>query len=109
MTSPIALAPVTPGEAKVLVEAGRAILIDIREPAEHAQERIAGARLVPLSQFAAAGTVTRAGGPMAIFHCQSGMRTTTHAARLAAACRGPACVLAGGLIAWKRAGYPTDG
>ena len=38
-------------EARRLHEAGAAILIDIREPEEHAAGVIAGARLLPMSQL----------------------------------------------------------
>ena len=37
--------------AKTLLDRGDAVLIDVREPDEHAQERIEGARLAPLSRF----------------------------------------------------------
>jgi rhodanese-related sulfurtransferase len=36
------------------LEAGEAVLVDVREPAEHAGEHIAGAQLLPLSRFDAA-------------------------------------------------------
>ena len=36
------------------LERGEALLVDVREPSEHASERIPGARLVPLSTFAPA-------------------------------------------------------
>lgn len=39
-------------EARAAHEAGRALLVDIREPQEHATGVVAGALLVPLSQIA---------------------------------------------------------
>jgi rhodanese-related sulfurtransferase len=89
MTQATDLTPLTAAEAKALVDAGKAILVDIREPNEHAQERIDGASLAPLSRIGA------------------GMRTANNARRLAGACAGEAYVLAGGLNAWKAAGLPT--
>lgn len=58
------------------LDEGTAILIDVREPHEHARENIPEARLVPLSRFDAhdfAGDCRRA--EAVIFHCQSGART----------------------------------
>ena len=107
MTQAIDLTPLTAAEAKALVDAGKAILVDIREPNEHAQERIDGASLAPLSRIGAGERIAPAGKKLVIFHCQSGMRTANNARRLAGACAGEAYVLAGGLNAWKAAGLPT--
>lgn len=40
---------------KAWVEKNEVVLVDVREPSEHAGERISGARLVPLSNFNPAG------------------------------------------------------
>lgn len=97
---------ISPQRAAELVRAGAA-LVDIREPNEHARERIPGARHHALSRVD--GDVTRAGDKVLIFHCRSGARTTANAARLSA--RAPdSCetyILAGGLEAWKKAGLPV--
>lgn len=97
------LKPVTAAEASRLVREAGASLIDIREPDEHARERIPGARSLPLSRLAE----LEEGGAV-IFHCRSGARSTAHAAELAR-CAGPreAMALAGGIEAWKRAGLPV--
>jgi len=105
MTTLPNLAPIAPADAKAMVESGEAILVDIREPMEHARERIAGARLAPLSKLGE--TQVAANERMVIFHCQSGNRTAGNAGRLAASCGIDAYVLAGGLNAWKEAGLPT--
>lgn len=105
MTTP--LEPISPAAAKALVERGEAALIDIREPMEHARERIPGARLVPLSKLDAAAVAAAAGGLPVIFHCLSGARTYTNAASLAGAAPGKAYVVAGGLNAWKAAKLAT--
>ena len=77
----MSLPSVTPKEARRLIDSG-AVLIDVREANEHAQEHIAEARLMPLSTFDEADL-----GPdkdrTVIFHCRSGARTQAHAARLA--------------------------
>lgn len=86
--------------------AGSAVLIDIREPDEHRRERIADARLLPLSRFEEQ-RITAAPGCAVVFHCKSGARTRGQAARL----RGKqhdAFMLEGGLDAWKAAGLPIE-
>jgi rhodanese-related sulfurtransferase len=101
----MSLRSILPAEAKKLLDDG-AILVDVREPREHAREAIPGARLQPLS---APDQPAGNAGKAVIFHCQSGARTSIHARRLAA--RVPAgadgYVLAGGIEAWRRAGLPT--
>lgn len=43
-----------------------------------------------------------------MFHCRSGMRTAANAAQLAAAASGaPACILDGGIDAWRGVAHPT--
>jgi rhodanese-related sulfurtransferase len=102
------LEPITPAAAKALIDDGKAALVDIREPMEHARERIPHARLVPLSKLDAGAVAGAARGLPVIFHCLSGNRTNTNAACLAGAAPGDrAYVVAGGLNAWKAAGLPT--
>ena len=93
-------------QVKTELEAGRITLIDVREPAEHAGERIPGAKLMPLSRFdpAAAPVGT---GPV-VLHCRSGGRSTKAAQQLLDAGHENAIQLQGGLDAWKKAGYPTE-
>jgi rhodanese-related sulfurtransferase len=79
----------------------------VREPDEHARERIPGARNLPLSRLEEAELAVHQGRPV-LFHCRSGARTQGNAARLAAkagACE--AYVVEGGLQAWKQAGLPV--
>jgi rhodanese-related sulfurtransferase len=105
----MSLPTITPEEAKHRLEEGTAILVDIREPMEHAREAIPGARLQPLSRFDAKAMSALAGpkGPALIFHCQSGGRTAENAERLGACGVPQAYILKGGLSGWKAAGYPT--
>ncbi len=101
------LRTVPPAEARRLIADG-AILVDVREPDEHARERIPGARHLPLSQLDDAELAVHQGKPV-IFHCRSGARTIANAPRLAARA-GEACealVVEGGLDAWKAAGLPV--
>lgn len=91
---------------KKWLDEGSAILIDVREPHEHAREHIEGARLVPLSRFPAEDF----GGlrdKTAVFHCRSGGRTSANAKLLTSKGFRDAYHLGGGIVAWKAAGLPT--
>lgn len=102
------LRTISPLEAQRLMQQG-ALLVDIREAHEHARERIPGARHVALSKLDEADLAARHGQTV-ILHCRSGARTTSNSARLAAkvGVGGDACIVDGGLDAWRRAGLPTE-
>ncbi|EKS42114.1 rhodanese-like domain-containing protein [Afipia broomeae] len=93
-----------PQEALRLINEG-ALLIDVREPDEHARERIPDAKLVPLSRLTT--PLDRNEAQQLIFHCRSGSRTGAAADKLAAAAGGEAYILRGGLDAWQAAGLPV--
>lgn len=104
--SSLNLSRVDPATARAWLESGKVVLVDVREPDEHARERIAGARLVPLSRLEAGSRVAEPGKTI-VFHCNTGNRTTQAAALLARVGGGEAYELEGGLQAWKRAGLPV--
>ncbi len=105
MSSPN-LPSVDPATVQAWLQSGQALLIDVREPDEHARERIAGARLVPLARIETGSRFAEPGKTM-VFHCNSGNRTTQAAALLGRAGGDETYQLAGGLQAWKRAGLPV--
>lgn len=88
------------------IKAGRAILIDVREPDEYAREHIAGSRLVPLSGFDTADFRNQA-DKIAVFHCASGNRTAMNAERILSTGFKEVYHLKGGLAGWKAAGLQT--
>jgi rhodanese-related sulfurtransferase len=92
------LPTITPAEAGRRVDAGSAIVIDIREPMEHAREAIPGARLHSQSAFnpAALSAMADANAPALIFHCQSGKRTSDNVDRLHACTVPEAYIMEGG-------------
>ena len=53
---------------------GEAILVDVREPAEHAEASIPGAVLIPMAQVNKAA-LTALGGNKWALHCRSGGRS----------------------------------
>jgi rhodanese-related sulfurtransferase len=102
------LKTISPVEAARLLREEGATLVDVREPDEHARQRIPGARNLPLSQLEEAELAVHQGRPV-LFHCRSGARTEANADRLAAKA-GPGCqayIVEGGLEAWRRAGLPV--
>ena len=103
-----ALRQINATTAKALLDRGDAVLIDVREPDEHARERIEGARLAPLSRFDPLSLVGEGErGKIAVFHCNSGNRTAQAAVRLLGAGFADAYLLEGGIQGWKRAGLPV--
>ncbi|MET0588074.1 MAG: rhodanese family protein [Novosphingobium sp.] len=90
-------------EAQRMIANG-AILVDIRDPDEHARERIHGAMNFPLARI---GELSPGNQPV-VFQCRAGMRTAANDAVLAENLRGaPGHILAGGIDAWRSAGFPT--
>jgi rhodanese-related sulfurtransferase len=100
------LDPISAQDLKRRLDAGEAILIDIRETDEHAREHILGARLAPISAIDQ-HDFDRDKDKVAIFHCKSGMRTQANAARLLSRGFKQAFYLEGGLEGWKAAGFPV--
>ncbi|MBP0464195.1 rhodanese family protein [Roseomonas sp. PWR1] len=101
------LKTISPAAAAALLREGGATLVDVREPDEHARERIPGARSLPLSRLEEAELAVHDGKPV-LFHCRSGARTAGHSDRLSAkvgVCE--AYIVEGGLDAWKQAGLPV--
>jgi rhodanese-related sulfurtransferase len=83
------------------------VLVDVREPNETAVERYPGALIVPLSQFAV-DRIPDPGGRQVVFACRSGRRSVTASQAAQAEGRPYDAHLAGGIIAWKAAGLPTE-
>jgi rhodanese-related sulfurtransferase len=97
----------TPEQVVVGLKAGRMLLVDVRELNETAVERYPDAAIVPLSSFDPA-EIPDPQGKQVVFACRSGRRSVT--ASLAAQDAGYPYKshLAGGIIAWKAAGLPTE-
>jgi len=91
------------------LKAGEAVLVDVREPAEHAARRIAGARLVPLGQVADQRLPELAGRKLVI-HCHKGGRGNSACQKLLRENPGLEIYnLSGGIEAWAAAGLPVQG
>jgi len=86
---------------------GRMLLVDVREPNETALERYPDAVIVPLSSFDPAA-IPDPQGKQVVFACRSGRRSITAAVAAQDAGYPYTHHLAGGILAWKAAGLPTE-
>lgn len=100
----MSLKPVTATEAAELMASGAA-LVDIRTLNERAAVSIPGSIHYPLGSTR---PLDVANDQPVIFHCQSGMRTSSSAASLAKAAPGAAYSLTGGIAAWQAAALPIE-
>lgn len=96
----------TPQQVKASLDAHAILLVDVREPAEFAAERIHGALNFPLSTFDP-GALPVAGDRLMVLQCGSGKRSATAIDQCCKAGHAIDTHLAGGIMAWKAAGLPT--
>jgi rhodanese-related sulfurtransferase len=97
----------TPEDVARGLAEGKVLLVDVRELNETAVERYPGAAIVPLSSFDPS-ELPDPEGKQVVFACRSGRRSVT--ASQAAQAHGLRydAHLAGGILAWKAAGLPTE-
>lgn len=100
------LVDVSPELIEQWLSAGEAVLIDVREDFEHAEERIENAQHLPLGQLDPEAIRQRFPDARIAFHCRSGGRSAKAAEKFRAGDE-PVYHLAGGIEAWKHAGKPT--
>lgn len=86
---------------------GSILLVDVRELNETALERFPDAAIVPLSTFDVS-QIPDPAGRQVVFACRSGRRSVTASQAAQAQGRPFDAHLAGGILAWKAAGLPTD-
>lgn len=102
---------ITPVDAAKLVAAGKAVLVDVREPAEWAETGVAKpALLLPKSDFDGAQKqwkefLATNGDKQVIVYCRTGRRSGLIAAALAE--KGVKVANAGGMKEWADAGLPV--
>ncbi len=88
------------------LERGQAVLIDVREDFEYAEEHIPGAAHIPLSRFSPSA-VPMTGNKKTVLHCLVGGRSRKAGQMLLQAGHEEAFHLEGGLLAWVAAGRIT--
>ncbi len=96
----------TPGQVAALLRAGAIQLIDVRQPEEYAAGRIAGARLIELSELTAKAKTIAPDRPV-VFYCRSGSRSAMATEAFTQA-GFDAHNMAGGLLDWTAAGLPLE-
>jgi rhodanese-related sulfurtransferase len=105
MTAPVH--DMTPAEVRAALAAGEILLVDVREPAEFAAERIHGAVNFPLSTFDAGALMATLDPARVVLQCGSGKRSGMAAAQCQQAGFAVDRHLGGGIGAWKAAALPV--
>ncbi|MBD2189469.1 rhodanese-like domain-containing protein [Pseudanabaena mucicola] len=90
---------------KQLADQQSVLLVDVREPAEHAGEKIAGSVLFPLSKFDPRQIPVDPNKQL-VLYCRSGNRSGQAAQKLLDFGYPEVTHLEGGLTAWKSQGLP---
>ncbi len=96
-----------PQECAAMIEAGKAVMLDIREIHEFDAERIPGAILAPMQELMP-GALPTQDGKKIILQCRSGGRTAKVAeALIGMGVYSEMAHLEGGILAWKEQGLET--
>jgi rhodanese-related sulfurtransferase len=101
-----ALSNVTVQQLQTAAAAG-ALVLDVREPAEYAEGRVAGSALVPLATVAGRVGDFPKDEPVYVV-CRSGNRSLVAARTLVEAGYTDVRNVEGGMIAWAAAGLPVQ-
>jgi rhodanese-related sulfurtransferase len=97
----------TPEDVARGLAEGKILLVDVREPNETEVERYPEAFYLPMSEFDATA-IPDPEGRRVVFACRSGNRSVTASLMAQAAGLPYDAHLAGGIIAWKALGLPTE-
>lgn len=89
------------------MKAGKAVLIDVREPDEWIKEHVPEAHLVPLSGFNPED-FPKEHDKIAVFHCRSGGRTEAAAPKILQSGFLEIYQLEGGIQGWREAGLHVN-
>lgn len=93
-------------ERRIREDPSGPLLLDVREPNEFMAVRVAGAALVPTSTFLLKIRDLPTDRPLLVI-CQSGNRSAAVTAYLVREGWTDVTNVAGGLVAWERAGLPV--
>lgn len=97
---------IQPEAANKLLEQ-KVLFVDVREPEEFSQVRIAGAKLIPLSEFAERYSELPKDQPV-VLYCRSGNRSGQAAGWLSGKGYSQLYNLEGGIVGWYQAGLALD-
>ncbi|WP_439620713.1 rhodanese-like domain-containing protein [Gemmata sp.] len=92
-----------PADVKALLDAGSPVLlVDVRQPEEHAFCALPGSLLVPLGELRArAGEIEPPGDALVVVYCHHGVRSMSGAALLKQAGVDNVASMAGGIDLWS--------
>lgn len=96
----------SPEQVRSIAQSGKARLIDVRTAEEVAQGMILGADHIAMDAFDPADVMAPGDDRAIILYCRSGRRSEIVGDQLAAYGDRPVAHMAGGILAWERAGYP---
>ena len=96
---------IDPKTLKKWLDNNEAIIVDVREPAEHNAEKISGSNLIPLANICQS-LLPQCNGKKLVVHCRSGKRSADACQKLIS--KNPSLEiynLEGGIMAWSALGY----
>ena len=95
-------------QAKKMIEEG-ALLIDVREPAEHRSQKIPRSVNLPMSDISIEKVrAHRPAGQKVIMHCKGGIRSGKACEKIAEASDFDVYTVAGGIDAWQAKGFNVE-
>jgi rhodanese-related sulfurtransferase len=101
------LACISAKDLRTQLAAGGCQLIDVREPVEFSEERLAGAKLIPLGELEQRQSELHKKQRIYVM-CRGGTRGGQAAQKLAALGATDVVNLDGGILAWKAVGLPVE-
>jgi rhodanese-related sulfurtransferase len=94
-------------EVTQLINRGKSVIVDVREPAEFGTGHLPGAKNIPLAQLAdKIGELDKMKSKNIVVVCESGARSASAARILSKAGFEDVVNLDGGLVAWRHQGLP---
>lgn len=106
--TPAKVVDVSPKELKGWLDRGEAVLVDVREPVEHASEHITPSTLIPQGRIEPSNLPKVKDEQKLVLHCRSGNRSGQAGRKLLDAGYETVYHLAGGIEGWKSAGLPVE-
>lgn len=99
---------INPTQLNAWIHSNEAFVIDVREPAEYSAHNIKGSALISLGKIDTA-IIDDVGNKKIILHCHSGRRSMQACEKLLKQNNHLELYnLEGGILAWEKAGYPTE-
>jgi rhodanese-related sulfurtransferase len=102
------LPQIHPTDLKAMLDAGLPVLlVDVREPDEHAFCALPGSVPIPLGELPARAQEVEPGGALVVVYCHHGVRSLSGAAVLRQAGLPEVASLRGGIDLWSRTVDPA--